>query len=70
MYIVAIAWIYVVGVMAASADSVIGGVMAFAFGGLLPLAIIAALFRPRRSSDEPVDDEAGDHDRADAQRDQ
>lgn len=43
MYIVAIAWIYVVLMMSITENSVVAGVMTFLLYGLLPLAIILYL---------------------------
>ena len=43
MYIVAIAWIYVVLMMSITEQSFIAGVMTFLLYGLLPLAIILYL---------------------------
>lgn len=40
MYIVAIAWIYVVFMMSITEDTVVAGVMTFALYGILPLTII------------------------------
>lgn len=39
MYIVAIAWLYVVLLVAASDATIIGGVLTFAFWGVGPLAL-------------------------------
>jgi bacteriorhodopsin len=43
MYIVAIAWIYVVFMMSITEHSVIAGIMTFLLYGVLPLAIILYL---------------------------
>ena len=43
MYIVAIAWIYVVLMMSITEDSVVAGVMTFLLYGVLPLTIILYL---------------------------
>lgn len=43
MYIVAIAWIYVVLMMSITETSVVAGVMTFALYGILPLTIILYL---------------------------
>lgn len=40
MYIVAIAWIYVVLMMSITEESIIAGLMTFALYGILPLTII------------------------------
>jgi len=43
MYIVAIAWIYVVLMMSITEDSIVAGVMTFLLYGILPLTIILYL---------------------------
>ncbi|HYD96218.1 MAG TPA: hypothetical protein VEC01_12895 [Noviherbaspirillum sp.] len=49
MYIVAIAWIYVVFMMSITEESVVAAVMTFLLYGLLPLAIILYLMgTPKR----------------------
>lgn len=40
MYIVAIAWIYVVGMMAITESSIVAGIMTFLLYGVFPLSII------------------------------
>lgn len=40
MYIIAIAWIYVVFMMAITETSVVAGIMTFLFYGVLPVSII------------------------------
>ena len=40
MWIVAIAWIYVVGLMALTEPSVVGGIMTFLFYCILPLSLV------------------------------
>lgn len=50
MYIVAIAWIYVVFMMSITEESVVAAVMTFLLYGLLPLAIILYLMgTPKRN---------------------
>lgn len=59
MYIVAIAWLYVVLMMALTEPSVVGGVMTFVAYGLAPLSLFLWLAgtpqrrRNRRSAGEP-----------------
>lgn len=43
MYIVAIAWIYVVLMMSITEDSIVAGIMTFMLYGVLPLSIILYL---------------------------
>ena len=40
MWIIAIGWMYVVTLMAATEPSLIGGIMTFLFYGVLPLSLI------------------------------
>lgn len=52
MYIVAIAWIYVVLMMSVTEDSVIAGIMTFLLYGVFPLTIILYLMgTPQRKRD-------------------
>ena len=44
MYLIAIAWLYVVVVVAAAHTSVLGGILTFIFWGLAPLALFLWLF--------------------------
>ncbi|GAC1406443.1 MAG: hypothetical protein NVSMB6_02650 [Burkholderiaceae bacterium] len=48
MYIVAIAWIYVVLLMSLTEETVVSGVMTFTLYGILPLTIILYLMDSRR----------------------
>lgn len=49
MYIVAIGWLYIAILMAATEVSVVAGVMTFVFYGLAPLALVLWLMgTPRR----------------------
>lgn len=81
MYIVAIAWLYVVVLMAATEHSLVGALLSIVFYALVPLAILLWLFgtpeRRRRAArsgapaasglaDQPV----GQADGADAEQDQ
>ncbi|HEX7811331.1 MAG TPA: hypothetical protein VF460_05440 [Burkholderiales bacterium] len=74
MYIVAIAWIYVIIMMAVTERNFISGALTFLLYGVLPLALIAFLsgFRRRTAppSDELPDRDVDQHDRSDAERDQ
>jgi hypothetical protein len=44
MYIVAIAWLYVTVLMAATEPSLVAGILTFVFYGLLPCALLLWLF--------------------------
>ena len=44
MWIVAIAWMYVVVLMAATESSVLGGVLTLLFYGVLPLSLLSYFF--------------------------
>lgn len=44
MWIVAIAWMYVVVLMAAADNSVAGGIMTLLFYGVLPLSLLSYFF--------------------------
>ena len=48
MLIIAIAWIYVVGLMALTETSIVAGIMTFFFYCVLPLAILFYLAGSRR----------------------
>lgn len=49
MYIVAIGWLYIAILMAATEVSIVAGVMTFVFYGLAPLALVLWLMgTPRR----------------------
>ena len=48
MLIIAIAWIYVVGLMALTETSIVAGIMTFFFYCVLPLAILFYLTGSRR----------------------
>ncbi|HMV53466.1 MAG TPA: hypothetical protein PLX20_16115 [Rhodocyclaceae bacterium] len=75
MYIVAIAWIYVVLLMAMSETSAVTGVLTFVFYGLLPLALLLWLVgtpirrRRLREDAEGVDQAVGGRDGKDAEAD-
>lgn len=66
MYIVAIAWIYVVFMMSAAEQSVIAGIMTFMLYGVLPLSVILYLIgvpqrKRRREETEKMQCAALDH---------
>lgn len=66
MLIVAVAWIYVVGLMALTEPTVVGGIMTFLSYCVLPLSIIYYIFgrrkKPRRAPPPPP--AGGDSDEA------
>jgi hypothetical protein len=75
MYVIAIAWLYVTVLMAATEPNLTAGALTFALYGLLPLALLLWLFgtpqrRRKRLAREMVDDVVGQDDGADARRDQ
>lgn len=83
MYIIAIAWLYVVLMMSLTETSVVAGVMTFCFYGLLPLSLVLWLLgtparRRRRRLAESAEDSvhvsgekfADSPDRSDAGKDQ
>lgn len=74
MYIVAIAWLYVTLLMAASEKSITAGVLTFVFYGLAPLALFLWLVgtparRRRRSADQALDEVVGGEDGQSADKD-
>ncbi len=74
MYIIAIAWLYVTLLMAATEKSVTAGVLTFTFYGLLPCALLLWLLgtRHRRRYRQPTlpDDDMRKPDGADSQTDE
>lgn len=70
MYIVAIAWLYVTLLMAATEPSFVGGVLTFLTYGAVPLALFLYLFGRRRSRSRPVREPADQPDQGDAKPDQ
>ena len=73
MYVVAIAWLYVIIIMAATEPSITGAVMTFIWYGLLPLALFLWLVgtpqRRRSMRKRAADQDADDHDRTDSESD-
>lgn len=57
MHIVAIAWIYVVLMMAITERSVIAGIMTFLLYGVLPLAVILYLMGTRQRKQRRIEAE-------------
>lgn len=70
MYIVAIAWLYVAVLAAASDTTLIGGILTFVFYGVAPLSLFLWLFgtpaRRRRSAQRALSERVGEDDRGDA----
>jgi hypothetical protein len=69
VHIVAIAWLYVTILMAATEPSLVGGILTFLVYGLGPLALFLYLFGRRRRS-MPVRKVADEPDAPDPQKDQ
>lgn len=70
VYIVAIAWLYVTLLMAATEPSLVGGVLTFLAYGAGPLAIFLYVFGRRRPRSPPLREPADQPDRRDAETDQ
>ena len=74
MYIIAIAWLYVAVLAAASDTTVIGGILTFVFYGVAPLSLFLWLFgtpaRRRRSAQRSLREGVGKDDRGDPGSDQ
>jgi hypothetical protein len=62
MYIIAIAWLYVIILMAATEPSFIGGLLTLVFYGLVPLALFLWLFgTPQRRRNQIAAQHAAQH---------
>lgn len=78
MYIVAIAWLYVTVLMAATEASLVAGMLTFIFYGLLPCALLLWLFgtpqrRRRKLAQEKaalLQEKLGEPDRGNPKHDQ
>ena len=75
MYVIAIGWLYVTLLMAATEANLTAGVLTFALYGAAPLALFLWLFgtpqrRRNRLSREAIDDVVGKDDGADPRPDQ
>jgi hypothetical protein len=70
MYIIAIAWLYVVVVVAVADTTIVGGVLTFVFWGLAPLALFLWLFgtpaRRRNAMRSRSETPTEDNDRAES----
>lgn len=74
MYIIAIAWVYVVLLAAVSNTTVIGGVLTFLFAGAGPLALFLWIFgtpaRRRAKARQALQDATEHNDRAESHPEQ
>lgn len=75
MYVIAIGWLYVTLLMAATEANLVAGVLTFVLYGIAPLALLLWLFgtpqrRRQRLAREVVDQVVGKDDGADARPDQ
>jgi hypothetical protein len=70
VYIVAVAWLYVTLLMAATEPSFVGGVLTFLAYGVGPLALFLYVFGRRRPPSRPVREPTDQPDRRDAEPDQ
>ena len=75
MYVIAIGWLYVTLLMAATEANLTAGVLTFTLYGMAPLALFLWLFgtpqrKRNRLAREKIDDAVGKNDGADARRDQ
>lgn len=73
MYIIAIAWIYVVTLMAATEKTVAAGLLTFVFYGLLPCALLLWILginhrRFKKHQKSLLEEEVSDQDSADTNR--
>jgi biotin transporter BioY len=75
MYIIAIAWIYVVTLMAATEKTFAAGLLTFIFYGLLPCALLLWILgvnhrRFKKHQKSLLEEEVSNQDGADAYRDE
>ena len=75
MYVIAIGWLYVTLLMAATETNLTAGVLTFVFYGLAPLALLLWLLgtpqrKRKRLAQDVIDDVVSKHDGADTRRDQ
>lgn len=75
MYVIAIGWLYVTLLMAATEENLTAGMLTFVFYGLGPLALLLWLFgtpqrKRNRLAREVLDDVVRQDDGADTRRDQ
>ena len=73
MYVIAIGWLYVTLLMAATEPNLTAGVLTFVFYGVAPLALLLWLLgtpQRRRLARTAIDEAIGKDDGADPRRDQ
>lgn len=74
MYIIAIGWLYVILMMAATESSIIGGILTFLFYGIFPCGLLLWIIgTPQRLLSrlaKPAEEPLGKPDGADAEADQ
>lgn len=74
MYIIAIAWLYVTVLMAATEKTIVAGILTFVFYGLLPCALLLWLLGVKHRKHQRTkllrDQDMRDPDSSDAERDQ
>lgn len=74
MYLIAIAWLYVVVIVSVSDDTVLGGLVTFFFWGLGPLALFLWLFgtpaRRRNMSRREAEADTASNDSSEINRNQ
>ncbi|MBW7862337.1 MAG: hypothetical protein KJZ96_17290 [Rhodocyclaceae bacterium] len=74
MYVVAIAWLYVVLIVSVTDHTIVGGVLTFIFWGLAPLALFLWIFgtpaRRRSARRRTGTDETNTNDKAESGLDQ
>lgn len=74
MYIIAIAWLYVTVLMAATEKTIVAGILTFVFYGLLPCALLLWLLGVKHRKHQRTkllrDQDMREPDSSDAERDQ
>ena len=75
MYIIAIAWLYITVLMAATEKTITAGLLTFVFYGLLPCALLLWKLgvnhrRFKKHQKSLLEEEVGDQDGADTNRDE
>jgi biotin transporter BioY len=75
MYIIAIAWLYITLLMAATEKTITAGILTFIFYGLLPCALLLWILgvnhrRFKKHQKSLLEEEMGDQNSADTNRDE